>query len=257
MNGRKLCFINSSYRGKKGLSSLLIDNIVRGARSAGADCDVVTLAGQRINRCLDCGFCQSRPSLGRCVHQDKDDVDSIYQTIAKADVVVYASPVYVLGISGLLKIFLDRVYAYGNIDRLKLTHSGMFFHDIPTSICSKPFVSLICCDNFEERVVRNCEDYFRTLSVFHDAKRVGRLVRNSGKLLMGQNEIPAAGKERILRAYEQAGRELGRDGKISACTQREANREVIPVPFFHYLKHLGLVKRAVLKRASSTQESAK
>jgi hypothetical protein len=47
----------------------------------------------------------------------------------------------------------------------------------------------------------------------------------------------------------QAGRELALDGRISPRTQRVANQEIIPVPFFKILKKFPSFKKVMLVRA--------
>jgi len=45
------------------------------------------------------------------VYDGKDDVRAVFKKMAEADLIIYATPVYVFGMSGLLKIFLERMYA--------------------------------------------------------------------------------------------------------------------------------------------------
>ena len=50
------------------------------------------------------------------------------------------------------------------------------------SICSKPFITLICCDNVEDETPKNVLSYFKTYSKFMDAPQIGTLIRNAGSL---------------------------------------------------------------------------
>lgn len=248
----KIVFVNSSLRGKRGLSGRLLGHMVTGAQAEGATCEVIVLAQLKINRCLACDQCQSAGRLGDCVHREGDDVDCIFGKIVAADLVVYATPVYVLGMSSLLKSLFERVYAYAKVRELRLSRSGLFFHDIPENICSKPFASLVCCDNFEDRTTRNCTDFFRSFALFHDAEWRGHIVRNSGQLLT--SDVGASmRKQKIFQSFEQAGRELARCGRISRATLSDASREVISLLGFRYLKRLPGVKRAALKKAQGSK----
>ena len=96
--------INSSYRGDKGHTRFLIGKLFQGAKAAGAECQVVTLTRLKINRCLACGKCQTVEHYLKCVHDTKDDVMAAFHQMSRADIVVYATPVYVFGLSGLLKL---------------------------------------------------------------------------------------------------------------------------------------------------------
>jgi multimeric flavodoxin WrbA len=249
----KVLAINASYRGDTGHTRVLIDRLFLGAKEGGAECEVVTLAKYRINRCLACDKCRSTEHYLECVYAGKDDVAEIFAKIAAADLVIYATPVYLFGISGLLKTFLDRIYSTGDVSQMRVTRSGLFFHHINDKICSKPFVSLVLCDNIEAEMPKNACDYFHVFARFMDAPHVGELVRSGGRLF-GHGHDPQAIERfpkirAVYAAYEQAGRELSLHGRISDTTCRKANQEIIPVPFFGWLKRLTFFKRMMVKKA--------
>lgn len=249
----KIIAINSSYRGDKGQTRHLIDLLFEGAQAAGAECEVVTLAKHKLNRCLACDECHTPEHYLRCAYAEKDDVAEIFAKIAAADLVVYATPVYVFGLSGLLKTFLERLYWTSDVNELRVTRSGLFFHHVDESICSKPFVSLICCDNLDPEMPRNAREYFRSFARFMDAPHVGELVRSGGRIF-GYGHDPRAAErfpkiDEVYAAYRQAGRELALTGRISRSTQSRANQEIIPVPFFGLLKRLRPFKRVMVQKA--------
>ncbi len=238
----KILAINASHRGQQGHTHFLIERIFQGASEAGGQCEEVTLARLKINRCLGCERCHTPASYLRCVYDGKDDVRAVFDKIAGAEVVIYATPVYVFGMSGLMKIFLDRINATSDVGIMRATHSGLMFHHIDPSVCSKPLVSLVCCDNLEDATTRNAVSYFRTYARFMDAPLVGELVRNGGRL-MGHGDHPERaamlpGIPRVYAAFEQAGRELAQDGCIRRATQRRASQEIVPVPLFGLLKRI-------------------
>ncbi|RLA95609.1 MAG: hypothetical protein DRG83_18410 [Deltaproteobacteria bacterium] len=72
---------------------------------------MITLVKLKINRCLSCGRCHTKQHPLQCVYDGKDDVRAVFKKMAEADLIIYATPVYVFGMSGLLKIFLERMYA--------------------------------------------------------------------------------------------------------------------------------------------------
>ncbi len=244
--------INGSHSGHRGYTRFLVDRLLAGAARAGAQTEVVDLSALKINRCLACEKCQDNIETRveadnfqpHCVWDEKDDVHSVFMRMADADLIVYASPIYIFTITGLLKTFLDRLYATGFPEELSTTRSGLLFHFVDSRICSKPFVSLICCDNVEAETPKNGISYFRTFSRFMDAPLVGQLVRNGGSA-SGHGKNPAAEAHfprirDVYAAYEEAGRELATLGRIRKATQRRANREIIPVPAFGLIKRLRL-----------------
>lgn len=251
----KILAINASHRGDKGHTHFLVNKLFQGASAAGAECETITLAKLKINRCLGCNQCHTDDHLLQCVYDDKDDVRAVFQKMANADILIYATPVYVFGMTGLLKTFIDRMNAAGNSLDLSVSESGLLFHHIDRAVCSKPFVVLVCCDNLETETPRNVLSYFRTFSRFMDAPQVGTLVRNGGRLsghgsdLDRQQRFPKIFD--VYAAYEQAGRELGVEGRVRHRTQRRANQEIVPVPFFSILKRLPfkLLKRRFVEEA--------
>ena len=131
----KVLAINASHRGDKGHSHFLIDKLLHGAAAAGAECEAITLANLKINRCLACGHCHTDDHSLRCAFDDKDDVRAVFEKVAGADILIYATPVCVFGMSGLLKTFIDQMNATGNTLDLRMSKKGLMFHDIDHAIC--------------------------------------------------------------------------------------------------------------------------
>ncbi len=238
----KILAINASHRGEKGHTYFLISKLFQGAAAIGAECEAITLAKLKVNRCLACGHCHTDDHPLQCIYDDKDDVRAVFQKMADADILIYGTPVYVFGMSGLLKTFIDRMNATGNTLDLRMSKKGLMFHHVDRAICSKPFVVLVCCDNLETETSKNVLSYFRTFSRFMDAPQVGVLVRNGGRIV-GHGSDPDRQKRfpkilEVYAAYEKAGQELAREGRVRHGTERRANQEIISLPFFGLLKRL-------------------
>jgi len=89
-----------------GNTRTLIDEVLRGAMSKGATCEVVDVGSADIRPCRACQSCSKR---GTCVQAD--DMQKIYPKILDADVLVLGTPVYFWGPSAQMKAFIDRWYA--------------------------------------------------------------------------------------------------------------------------------------------------
>lgn len=248
----KILALNGSFRGERGYTRILIDHLLAGAQELGAETEILHLAKMKINHCLGCNHCQpgeqsgaaGAAGLSPCVFNEKDDVALIYEKMAAADLVIYASPIYVFDISSLLKSLLERFYGIANCSDLAVTNTGLMFHHVNPQVCSKPFVGLLVCDNLEDETPRNAREYFKTFSRFMDAPLAGVLVRNAGQII-GHGRDPQAEEKfsklkEVYTAYHQAGRELVQTGKISSATLRRANQEILPVPGFAWLKKIRL-----------------
>lgn len=93
---------------KNGNSSTLAEQISKGVRSTGAKVETIFLQGLKIAPCKSCYACQKPNSKGCAV---KDDMQSIYLKLIKAEAWVIASPVYWFTMSAQTKIFMDRCFA--------------------------------------------------------------------------------------------------------------------------------------------------
>jgi len=101
----KIFIVNGSPRGTKGYTNKLIELFAEGARKAGADVTIEQLAHKNIHHCTGELACWTK-TPGECIH--KDDMRDMLQKMISSDGIVFASPVYVDGMTGLLKNFLDR-----------------------------------------------------------------------------------------------------------------------------------------------------
>jgi multimeric flavodoxin WrbA len=255
----KILAINSSHRGDTGYTKFLIDKLFPGAIEAGAKCEVVTLARLKINRCISCDNCHSKEHYLTCIYDDKDDIRAIFQKMSVADIIIFGTPVYIFNMSGLMKIFLDRLTATGDPNEMQLSESGLIFHYTDHSICSKPFVVLACCDNMENETTKNVLSYFKTYSKFMDAPQAGILVRQLGKMVGHGKDTEKEKKypkiQNVYKAYYQAGKELAIKGKISRSTQHKANQNILPIPsiiiFFMKYKFFKKLMFNVIKAKST------
>lgn len=89
-----------------GNTEILVGEVLAGARSEGAETELITLADKRIEFCDACGRCEGD---GHCHIQD--DMQPIYRKLEEADGVVVGSPVWFWSVTGQAKTFLDRLYA--------------------------------------------------------------------------------------------------------------------------------------------------
>jgi multimeric flavodoxin WrbA len=101
----KILILSGSPR-KGGNTELLVEAFVKGA-SQKHHVEVVSVHNYKVNPCLGCNACfKSKDNI--CVQ--KDDMQTIYDKMAHADMLVIASPVYFYGLSAQLKAVIDRCH---------------------------------------------------------------------------------------------------------------------------------------------------
>jgi multimeric flavodoxin WrbA len=253
----KIVAINGSHRGAKGFTHVLINKLFKGAIDGGADCEEIILSKLRVNMCKACQMCHTEKHFLKCVYDEKDDVSFIFEKMRHADIIIYATPIYVMNMTGLMKVFLDRINSTGDSNDHRLSKSGLFFHHISKEIYSKPFVTLICHDNMENETSRSVVSYFKAFSRFMDAPQAGTIIRRSAKIV-GHGKSPEKEKQfpKIFESYhaiENAGKELAKFRKISRKTQNRASQDIIPVPFFSFLKNFKWFKKKAIQKLKAGQ----
>ena len=91
---------------KNGNTEKLATAFKEGAESAGKTVTVFRTAHMKIAACIGCEYCIGHPGL--CAL--KDDMAEIIDALHRADVIVWASPVYYFSFTAQLKRAIDRMY---------------------------------------------------------------------------------------------------------------------------------------------------
>ena len=113
----KIIAINGSPR-KKGNTATVLDHFLEGARSAGADTELVHLYGLHASGCRSCFACKrlGGASYGHCAL--KDDLAPVLAALEQADGLVLGSPVYFGNVTGAMRSFQERLcFPYVVYDR--------------------------------------------------------------------------------------------------------------------------------------------
>ncbi len=112
-----LAFVGSPRRG--GNSDILVQHAAEAAKEAGATVEVCYLNEMDYRGCQGCLGCKRGDA---CVLED--DLTPIYDKIHGADAVIFASPIYFNDVSGQMKCFLDRWYAFWDAEYQKRLEPG-------------------------------------------------------------------------------------------------------------------------------------
>jgi multimeric flavodoxin WrbA len=105
MGGVNVLGISGSPK-SDGLTSLLLDRALGGARASGAQTEKIILNELSFKACQECSGCDN---TGVCILDD--DIRPLYEKLARADAVVVASPIYFGNISAQLKAMIDRSHS--------------------------------------------------------------------------------------------------------------------------------------------------
>lgn len=102
----KTLIVNGSPHGENGVHGSIIEKLEQGLEEAGSEVETILVYQISVNPCIGCFSCWTR-TPGKCVHED--DMASILSRVAEADILVLASPIYVDGVTGSMKNFMDRL----------------------------------------------------------------------------------------------------------------------------------------------------
>lgn len=105
----KLLAINGSPRKHKNTGKLL-EQVVAGATSAGAEAELVQLADIRFSGCISCFACKriGGSSYGRCAV--KDELRPVLDKAHDADVLVLGTPFYYMAETSFMRAFQERLW---------------------------------------------------------------------------------------------------------------------------------------------------
>jgi FMN-dependent NADH-azoreductase len=217
----KVLALNSSPHKSEGGTGLVLGRFIEGARAAGADVELVHLRGMEIRPCLGCFDCWTR-TPGCCVQHDA--MDELLPKFAAADTLVYATPLYVDGMNGTMKMFLDRCIPL--IEPWFELRENHCRHPRRAGFKARRAVLVSAAgfteaDNFDP-LIAHVKAACRNMG----CEFAGALVRPYAASLeyIGKQGVPI---KDVLDACAEAGRELVETGCISEATQGRVARELV------------------------------
>jgi len=109
---KNIVVFDGGYRSNKNSkTSFMVNHFIDGAKDAGANVECFKLKDYNIKDCTGCYSCWTK-SPGECIFDHKkveDDMSMLRKKYREADLVVFASPLYIFNVSGILKTFMDRL----------------------------------------------------------------------------------------------------------------------------------------------------
>lgn len=136
---------------------------------------LISLSNKKMSFCLGCQSCQ-RDLPRHCVLDDYI-TNTVYDEVLKEDKIVFASPMYISNINGILKNLLDRFNTFYNHKLLK----GKKIYLIMTGFATKE-------DN--EMEIKGIIDYFNGISeyLYFDFEFLDYFVDSSDPIIKKENE---------------------------------------------------------------------
>ena len=224
---------NCSPRMGKSNTSLILDPFLGGMREAGAEVELFNAKKLKIKPCQGCFKCWEK-TPGICFQ--KDDMQMILPKVREADILVYATPVYVDGVTGPMKNLMDRTLPM--IQPFIELRDGHCRHPLREGTKSGKVVLISNCgfwemDNFDPLLVHMrayCKNAYREFA--------GALLRPQGGALKPMMDMGAPVND-ILEAARETGCQLVRDGKMADETLATVSRELMPLEMYVQIANQG------------------
>lgn len=218
----KVLAINSSPRMDKGNTDLILNPFLEGMKEGGAEVELFYTRKLNINPCTGEFNCWLK-TPGKCYQND--DMNILYPKIAEADVMVFATPVYVDGVTGPMKNLIDRMIP--GVEPFFELNDKHCRHPVRGEAKSRKYVLVSNCGLWEK-------DNFDPLLIFMKAfcknasvEFAGALLRPHGGAMPEMLEMGAPISD-IFEAAKEAGRQLAKEGKMSQETLDIVSRELLP-----------------------------
>ncbi len=227
---KKVVAINSSPMMEKGNTALILTPFLAGMEKARAEVQLFYTSKLEIRPCQGEFHCWTRHP-GECFQDD--DVADVLRELRKADIWVFASPVFVDGITGPMKTLLDRMIPL--IQPYVEMRDGHCRHPRREDTKGGQVVLVANCgfwemDNFDPLLV-----HMQAVCRNTDRGFAGALLRPHGPALrvMRDQGEPVGD---VFEAAERAGRELVEQGVMGADALKAVSRELLPRDM--YTEHL-------------------
>lgn len=222
----KVIAINSSPNKDKGNTSLILDPFLKGMKEEGAEVEIYYTSDLKIKPCLADHTCQLK-TPGKCIQDD--DMRWLLPKLSGADVWVWASPVYDDGVTGPMKMLMDRMIP-GASPFLEI-REGRLRHVPLGNGKPKKMIVVSNCGFPEMETFDPMLGHLKAFCANANAELAGAVLRPAGpafKKMIGKG----APVQDIIQATNDAGHQFVRDGKMSGETLNIISRPIISRDMF-------------------------
>lgn len=219
----KITAFNGSPRGKNGNTHIMVEELSRGMQEAGAEFENIFLTNYVIQHCRGCFSCWIK-TPGECVI--KDDVKQLLPKLVSSDIVIFATPVYVDNVTGIMKNFMDRFLPLLN-PHFEKDDGGESKHSLRHGKSPKVVV-ISNCGFPEQSHFQVLRLLFKRIARNMNSEVIAEIYRGGGGIL---EDPPLALKPFIWKykkVLKRAGGEIIKNLKLSDETVSELAKPIIP-----------------------------
>lgn len=213
----KIVVINGSPKGKTSNTNVMVSSFLKGAQEAGAETINIFLSEKEIKHCKGCHICWTK-GPGQCV--TNDDMVGVLSHMAGANVIVFATPVYFGNLSGMLKVFMDRMTMIGSPHSQKnITEKGQELKPIEAQTPKLMMISNCGLTDRDEFEVISL--WIKRVAQKMHTELIGEVYATQGKYLTSIPEELQPVIFNYLLLLENVGKEIAGNMKLSEETKRQ------------------------------------
>lgn len=210
--------VNGSPNREKGNTERILRPFLEGMKEAGAKIDLLYAKRLDIKPCKGELYCWNT-NPGKC--HIKDDMQSVYPLLKRADILVLATPVYI-PLPGEMQNFVNRLVPL--MDPVLTKRNGRTRARFRSDVKIRKIV-LVSTSGWYEKgnfgtVLRIAKEIANDVSV----EFAGALVRPHAQLLAREGSKA----DRVLEAARESGRQLVATGRISKSLIEAVGKPLIP-----------------------------
>jgi hypothetical protein len=217
----KAIVFNSSPKGERGFTELILKPFTEGMVDAGAEVERYFNHRLRINPCLGCYRCKFK-TPGKCIH--RDDMQDLMPRIIESDIWVFATPVFIGGMNGPMKTLLDRLFPLGTqqphlVDNRTVMTPRWNLKDI--KVCLVSSCGLWELSQFDY-IVQHIKEFCRLTQVTYSTAILRPHAPRMAEMLVKGNNM-----DDIFSAARKAGKSIIENGYVSDDLLKIIAREVM------------------------------
>ena len=200
----------------------MVSEFLEGATAAGAETEQIFLSEKKIEHCLGCFKCWVA-TPGKCVI--KDDMAELLEKVITSDVVIMATPLYVDGVTAILKVFMDRLIPLAD-PHFEQDENGEWRHVKRFEKYPKIIVISNCGMPGQEHF-QAIKLHFRRMARNFHSTVVAEIYLDCGELLRSPMLVLKPIISKYKKNLHRAGKEFVVDGSISETTARKLRKPLI------------------------------
>ena len=209
----KILALNGSPRGKSSNSNIMVESLLRGFNSFNAETENIFLSEQNIQHCKGCYSCWFK-TPGHCAIDD--DVKVIVEKMIDSDIVILATPLYFVNISGILKMFVDRLTVAGG-DPHKT-------NDIPQKV--QKYIMVSNCGFPDKAQFEVVSLWINKMMAMMKTELISEIYTTNGRILTNPSEEQMSSRLAYISFLEKCGSEIAQNYKLKEETKNMLTKSI-------------------------------